>query len=54
MNKFFFRNRKISFVLSLVLIFSILTCYSVSANTTIDEYKDKISEYEEKIDEAQG
>ena len=54
MNKFFFRNRKLSFVLSLVLIFSILTCYSVSANTTIDEYKDKISEYEEKIDEAQG
>lgn len=54
MNKFFFRNRKLSFILSLVLIFSILTCYSVSANTTIDEYKDKISEYEEKIDEAQG
>ncbi|MBQ7961488.1 MAG: peptidoglycan DD-metalloendopeptidase family protein [Clostridia bacterium] len=54
MNKFFFRNRKISFILSLVLIFSILTCYSVSANTTIDEYKDKIAEYEEKIDEAQG
>ncbi len=53
MNKLF-RNRKISFILSLVLIFSILTCYSVSANTTIDDYKDKIAEYEEKIDEAQG
>ena len=53
MHKFYFRNRKISFILSLVLLFSIFTCYSVSA-TTVEEYKDKIAEYEEKIDEAQG
>ncbi len=53
MNKFL-KSRKLSLILSLVLIFSILTCYSVSANTTIDDYKDKIAQYEEKIEAAQG
>lgn len=55
MNKYSFSNRTLSLLLSLVILFSAVTCYnlSASANSKVDEYKDKIAEYEEKIDAAQ-
>lgn len=55
MNKFSLSKRTLSILLSLVVLFSAVTCYnlSASANSKVDEYKDKIAEYEEKIDAAQ-
>ena len=56
MNKFSFKNRLLSLIISLSVLVSAVACYnlSASANEKVDEYKDKIAEYEEKIDAAQN
>ncbi|MBR5497260.1 MAG: peptidoglycan DD-metalloendopeptidase family protein [Clostridia bacterium] len=56
MTKFSTKKKILSLVLTLVLLFTAIFSYQMSAsaeNSKIDEYKDKIEQYEEKIDAAQ-
>ena len=56
MTKFSLKKKILSLLLTLVLLFTSIVSYQMSASaedSKINEYKDKIEQYEEKIDAAQ-